>query len=121
MKKLLFGLMLATAMVGSAHAYDNNSDEQDYDCSPQGAGDTPELCKCSCVRGQCTPACIQPATPDIVVALRKRYPDLQDDDITVFDNGKHQYEVRFDTIKFHIACSLLLKPIRFRNCRPVHA
>jgi hypothetical protein len=81
--------------------------------------------KCSCVRvgkeTQCNNACMQLAKPDVIAALRKRYPDLQNDDINVFDDGSHQYEVVFYTTKWHMSCRLMLNPIRFRNCHPIHA
>ena len=80
--------------------------------------------KCSCVRvgkeTQCNNACMQPATPDVVAALRKRYRDLQDNDINVFDDGNHHYEIAFYTTQWHMSCRLVLNPIRFSNCHIVH-
>jgi hypothetical protein len=58
---------------------------------------------------------------DIVAALRKHYPDLQDDEVDIFDNGNHQYVVAFYTTKWHMSCRLMLNPIRFKNFHPVHA
>ena len=64
----------------------------------------------------------QPATPDVIAALRNRYPDLQSDDVTVFDDGNHHYDVAFYTrTGWHISCRLTLNPIRISNCRVVHA
>lgn len=81
--------------------------------------------RCSCVRvGKnetiCNNACMQPATPDVIAALRKRYPDLQVNDINVFDDGKHIYEVAFYLPSAHMSCRLKFNPIRFSNCRVVH-
>jgi hypothetical protein len=81
--------------------------------------------ECSCVRvgkqTQCNNACVQPAKPDVIAALRKRYPDLQDGDINVIDDSKHHYEIIFYTARWHMSCRLLLNPVRFKNCRPIHA
>ena len=84
--------------------------------------------KCSCVGNVCNNACMSEAGPDVVAALRKRFPDLEDFEITVFDErqlpprrGGSPYTVAFSTKNWHMACDLWLNPIRLRNCRKRHA
>jgi hypothetical protein len=89
---------------------------------------------CNCVQTewgtkQCTLAgCMRAPNPEVVAALRKRYPDLEDDGIFVLDEGKHNgkqhYIVRFYRSKaaaWIMACRLTLNPVRLSKCRPVHA
>jgi hypothetical protein len=96
--------LAATLLASSAHAIDVL--EEGVSCSKQGIG------------------CAGPANPEIVAALKKRYPSA--DEIWAFEerlkNGKYRYHVAFFTNKgWHIACQLRLKPIKFSNCRIVHA
>jgi hypothetical protein len=91
------------------------------------AGDDANPEKCSCVGNRCNNACMSPAGPDVIAALRKRFPDLQDGEITVFDDrqlprrGGSPYQVTFYTTKWHMACGLRLNPIRLSGCRIIHA
>src|SRR5262249_11472243 len=78
--------------------------------------------KCSCVGNICNTACISPAGSDVVAALRKRFPDLEDFDIAVFDErqlpprrGGAPLTVAFATKNWNMACDLWLNPIRLRN------
>jgi hypothetical protein len=83
--------------------------------------------KCSCFRTeektiQCNLACNQPAGPDIVAALRERFPDLQGS-AAVFDtfiDGNHDYVVAFGTTSGTMSCRLKLNPIKLDNCRIRH-
>jgi hypothetical protein len=98
--------------------------------TPGSAQEKPDVSfeKCVCSRTkektiQCNIACMQPASPEIVAALRKRYPALEESDILVFDtfiDGNHTYDVAFYTSKWHMSCRLRLNPIKFSNCRIVH-
>jgi hypothetical protein len=68
--------------------------------------------------------CAGPAHPDIIAALKKRYPDAVDDQIWAFEtlkNGKYHYGVSFSTAKSEMYCRLTLNPIRFSKCGPRHA
>jgi hypothetical protein len=76
---------------------------------------------CSCVRNICNNACMRTPNPEVLAALRKRFPNLQsEDDVLVFDDGRQRYEVAFYTPKSHMACRFTLKPVRFTKCRVVH-
>ncbi len=66
-------------------------------------------------------ACFQPARPDVVNALRKRYPNLQGDDGEVIQDCDHNHEVIFYLPQSHMSCRLELDPIRFGHCHPIHA
>src|SRR5262249_4862643 len=84
--------------------------------------------KCSCVGNICNNACMSPAGPDVVAALRKRFPDLDENDITVFDDrqlpsrrGRSPYTVAFSTKNWNMACDLWLNPIRLCHFRTRHA
>jgi hypothetical protein len=64
------------------------------------------------------------AQPGVIAALRKRFRDLQDDDIGVFYDGQQGFDVAFWTSNakstWHRACRLTLKPVKITNCRIVH-
>jgi hypothetical protein len=84
--------------------------------------------KCSCVGNACNNACMSEAEPDVVAALRKRFLDCEDSEITVFDerqlpprSGRSPYTVAFSTKNSNMACDLWRNPIRLRNCRERHA
>jgi hypothetical protein len=91
------------------------------------AGDETHPEKCPCVDTLCNNACMSPAGPDVIAALRKRFPDLQDGEIIVFDlrqlPARHRaspYDVSFYTTKWHMSCKLKLNPIRLGSCGIVH-
>jgi len=66
--------------------------------------------------------CAGPASPDVVAALKKRYPSA--DEIWAFESledGKYRYGVAFVTTKCNMYCRLTLNPIKFSNCRIRHA
>jgi hypothetical protein len=88
----------------------------------------PEKCEHFRVDGrtQHTFGCIQKAGPDIVAAVRKRYPDLEGD-IQLFDDGDDRGADRYHLAFFiedgsHISCRVKrLKPIKLGRCGMVHA
>ena len=112
MKKLLLAgvaaLLLATGVV------------QAEEISPE---------KCLCEGRRCNLACISEPTPELVASLRKRFPDLDEKDIQVFDDRQlagwpSPYHVAFflnDKYWTHMSCRLWLNPIRLSNCRMIHA
>jgi hypothetical protein len=66
------------------------------------------------------------AKPDVIAALRKRFRDLQDDDLMVLYDGQGGWDVAFWTSNakdtWHRACHIKLKPVvKLSNCRIVHA
>ena len=75
---------------------------------------------CACVENVCNNACIRRPNPEVVAALRKRFRDLQADDIGVFYDGAGGWDVAFWTTNAHRACRLTLKPVKLTNCRQVH-
>jgi len=85
--------------------------------------------KCLCEGRRCNLACISEPTPELVAALRKRFPDLDEKDIQVFDDRQlagwpSPYHVAFflnDKYWTHMSCRLWLNPIRLSNCRMIHA
>jgi len=85
--------------------------------------------KCSCEGRRCNLACISEPTPEVVVALRKQFPNLEEKDIQVFDDRQlagwpSPYHVAFflnDKYGSHMSCHLWLNPIRLKNCRVIHA
>jgi hypothetical protein len=100
-----FAYALAAALLAtSAHATDVF--EEGVSCSKQGLG------------------CSAPPSPEIVAAVKKRYPDA--DQFWAFEerlkNGKYRYSVTFYADDgWHIYCRLRLKPIKLSNCHIVHA
>lgn len=56
------------------------------------------------------------ATPEVIEALRERFPAVQGDKVNVRDSI-----VDFYTGHWHMACSLMLNPVRLSNCHVVHA
>jgi len=109
MKKLLLtgvaALLLATA---TAHAEKT---------SPE---------KCLCEGRKCNFACISEPAPELVAALRKRFPNLDEkDNIQVFDDrlvGGPGHQVTFFLNDgAHMSCRLRLNPIRLNACRVIHA
>jgi hypothetical protein len=109
-KLLLTGIAVPLLLPGAAQA----------EISPE---------KCSCEGRECSFACISEPTPEVVAALRKRFPDLDEKDIQVFDDRQvvdmpSPYHVAFflkDKYGTHMACRLWLNPIRLRSCRIIHA
>lgn len=95
--------IVVTLLASSADAADVF--EEGVSCSKQGMG------------------CAGAANPEIVAAVKKRYPSA--DEIWAFEerlkNGKYRYSVAFYTKDWHISCRLRLKPIRLSNCDIVHA
>lgn len=76
---------------------------------------------CACVDNTCNNACIRKANPEVIAALRKRFRDLQDDDIGVFYDGAGGWDVAFWTTNAHRACRVKTKPVvKLFNCRQVH-
>ena len=76
--------------------------------------------ECSCVRISKETQCSNACTPrNVIDALKKRYPDMQDDDeVQMFPDG----EVIFYTPKAHMSCRVNLgPPIRISRCRQIHA
>jgi hypothetical protein len=96
-------------------------------CASAAHAQTPE--KCSYVGNTCNWACISEAGPDVIAALRKRFPDLDEEGgVQVFDDrqipqrrSRSPYTVAFFTKDWHMACNLWLNPIRLRKCRIIHA
>jgi hypothetical protein len=76
---------------------------------------------CACVQNSCNNACIRKPNPEVIAALRKRFRDLQEDDLMVLYDGQGGWDVAFWTPKGHMACSLTLKPVKLTKCRQVHA
>jgi hypothetical protein len=85
-----FAFCLLAALAAPAHAEEK----------------APEKCSCSRTEPgtiQCNMACMQPASPEIIAALRKLYPDLEERDVMVFDDthafndGRRHYSVAFTT------------------------
>jgi hypothetical protein len=87
------------------------------------AGDIFEPGMQGCSQSEAPRGCAGPANPNVIAALKKRYPDA--DEVWAFEevdkNGKYRYGVAFDTAKWHMACRLTLNPIKFSNCRIRHA
>jgi hypothetical protein len=86
--------------------------------------------KCLCEGRRCNFACISEPTPELVAALRKRFPNLDEkDNIQVFDDrqvvgGPSPYQVTFflnDKYGTHMSCRLWFNPIRLSACRIIHA
>jgi hypothetical protein len=110
-KLLLVGVAALFLATGTAHTEET---------SPE---------KCLCEGRRCNFACISEPTPELVAALRKRFPNLRDekDNIQVFDDrqvagGPSPYQVTFFLNDWtHMACRLWLNPIRLKNCRMIHA
>jgi hypothetical protein len=64
--------------------------------------------------------------PEVLAALRKRFPQMTDDkDVVVFDDD-HQcynrpcYTVAFSTPQSNMACTLTLNPAKLKDCRTRH-
>jgi hypothetical protein len=76
--------------------------------------------ECVCVQNSCNNACIRKPDPEVVAALRKRFRDLQEDDLMVLYDGQGGFDVAFWTTDAHRACHLTLKPVKLTNCRQVH-
>jgi hypothetical protein len=91
---------------------------------PAAAQDLPAIASetqaCACVQGVCNNACIRKPDPEVVAALRRRFRDLQDDDIMVLYDGQGGWDVAFWTPDAHRACRLTLKPVKLTKCRTVH-
>jgi len=69
--------------------------------------------------------CAGPANPEVIAAVKKRYPKA-DADAWAFDettkNGKRRYSVTFfNDDGNHISCKLKLKPTRLGRCGIIHA
>jgi hypothetical protein len=77
--------------------------------------------ECACVQDNYNNACIRKPNPEVVAALRKRFRDLQEDELMVLYDGQGGFDVVFWTTDAHRACHLKLKPVRLTNCRQVHA
>lgn len=56
------------------------------------------------------------AAPGVIAALRERFPDLQRDKVNVRDDTVDFYDAHW-----HMACHLMLNPVRLSNCHVVHA
>lgn len=56
------------------------------------------------------------ATPEVIAALRERFPDLQRDKINVREGTVDFYDAHW-----HMTCRLTLNPVRLSNCHVVHA
>jgi hypothetical protein len=77
---------------------------------------------CTCVQNSCNNACIRQPNPEVVAALRKRFRDVEDDELMVLADGQGGWDVAFWTPKGHFACSVKLKPkVKLSFCRQVHA
>ena len=76
---------------------------------------------CACVHNTCNNACIREPNPEVVAALRKRFRDLQEDDLMVLYDGQGGWDVVFWTTDAHRACRVTLKPVKISKCRIVHA
>jgi hypothetical protein len=83
--------------------------------------------KCLCEGRRCNFACISEPTPELVAALRKRFPNLDEkDNIQVFDDrqvagGPSPYQVTFFLNDgTHMSCRLWLNSIRLSACRIIH-
>jgi hypothetical protein len=108
MRKYFLAAAIALALLGQAEAQDLPLDKSDTGT-------------CSCVRNVCNNACSRLPNPEVVAALRKQFPDLQnEEEIIVFDNGQQRYDVAFYTARSHRQCRLTLKPVKLTNCRVVH-
>src|SRR5262249_48421777 len=59
--------------------------------------------KCSCEGRRCNLACISEPTPEVVVALRKQFPNLEEKDIQVFDDR----QLAGWPSPYHVAFSLM--------------
>jgi hypothetical protein len=102
MTKHIAYALVATLLATSAHAIDVF--EEGVSCSKQGIG------------------CSGPANPEIVAALKKRYPSADEIwAIESLENGKYRYSVAFVTTKSNMQCRLTLNPIKFSNCGRRHA
>lgn len=77
---------------------------------------------CSCTGSVCNNACIRKADPEVIAALRKRFPDLDEstEAIGVLFDGAGGWDVIFWTPNAHRACRVTLKPVKLSNCRQVH-
>jgi hypothetical protein len=56
------------------------------------------------------------ATPEVIAALRERFPNVQGDKVNVRGDV-----VDFYTGHWHMTCSLTLNPVKLSKCHVVHA
>src|SRR5262245_49239628 len=86
----------------------------------------PKPGSCGCVTcDEDALGCAGPANPEVIAAVKKRYPKA-DADAWAFDettkNGKRRYSVTFfNDDGNHISCKLKLKPTRLGRCGIIHA
>jgi hypothetical protein len=88
------------------------------------ADDPLESKQCTCTRFEgnirCNFACMSTPGPEIIAALRKRFPNFESAE-SVFDELNGGYQVTFYTKDgSHMSCKLTL-PAKLGKCRIIHA